>query len=99
MQVLGVLGQGLVDPQTPVVYADDLGFTRGDGCFEGCRVIEGGVDRMDAHVAGMHGSAAALGLDFDEPSWRTLIVEVTAAWPADVEGGMRWFLTRGRQGG
>ena len=99
MQVMGVLGQGLVDPDTPVVHADDLGFTRGDGCFEGCRVIDGEVDKIEAHVARIHRSAAALGLEFDEPAWRTLIAEVTAAWPADVEGGMRWFLTRGRPGG
>jgi 4-amino-4-deoxychorismate lyase len=99
MQVTGVLGQGLVDPDTPAVYADDLGFTRGDGCFEGCRVIDGGVDKIERHFARIHRSAAALGLEFDEPAWRDLIAEVTAAWPADVEGSMRWFLTRGRPGG
>src|SRR6266536_801217 len=99
MQVTGVLGKGLVDPATPAVYADDLGFTRGDGCFEGCRVIDGGVDKIERHFARIHRSAAALGLEFDEPAWRELIDEVTAAWPADVEGSMRWFLTRGRPGG
>ncbi len=99
MHVIGVLGRGLVDPATPVVHADDLGFTRGDGCFEGCRVIDGTVDKIEAHVARMHRSAAALGIPFDEPAWRSLIDEVTAAWPADAEGGMRWFLTRGRPGG
>lgn len=99
MQVTGVLGQGIVDSDTPAVYADDLGFTRGDGCFEGCRVIGGAVDKIELHVARIHRSAAALGLEFDEPVWRELITEVTAAWPADVEGSMRWFLTRGRPGG
>lgn len=99
MQVTGVLGQGLVDPDTPAVYADDLGFTRGDGCFEGCRVIHGTVDKIELHVARIHRSAAALGLEFDEPAWRELIAEATAVWPAEVEGSMRWFLTRGRPGG
>ena len=98
MQVIGVLGRGLIDPATPVVHADDLGFTRGDGCFEGCRVIDGAIDKYPAHVARMHRSAGKLGIAFDEPAWRALIDEVTAAWPADLEGNMRWFLTRGRAG-
>lgn len=99
MQLTGVLGIGLVDRATPVVHADDLGFTRGDGCFEGCRVIDGAVDKIEAHVARIHRSAATLGITFEEPLWRALIDEVTAAWPADLEGSMRWFLTRGRPGG
>ncbi|HEY7046801.1 MAG TPA: aminotransferase class IV [Jatrophihabitantaceae bacterium] len=98
MQVIGVLGQGLVDPATPAVFADDLGFTRGDGCFEGCRVVDGAIDKIELHVARMHRSAAALGITFDEPAWLALIDEVVAAWPAGVEGSMRWFLTRGRAG-
>src|SRR5215467_9121415 len=98
MQLIGVLGQGLVDPTTPVVHADDLGFTRGDGCFEGCRVIDGAVDKIELHVARIHRSAAALGITFEEPAWLALITEVIAAWPAGAEGSMRWFLTRGRAG-
>ena len=98
MQVIGVLGQGLVDPATPVVHADDLGFTRGDGCFEGCRVVDGVVDKIELHVTRAHRSAAALGITFDEPAWRGLIDEAVAAWPAGTEGSMRWFLTRGRAG-
>jgi 4-amino-4-deoxychorismate lyase len=98
MQLTGVLGQGLVDPATPAVHADDLGFTRGDGCFEGCRVVDGGVDKIEAHVARFHRSAGTLGIAVDEPAWRALIDEVTAAWPVEREGNMRWFLTRGRAG-
>lgn len=99
MRVVGILGAGLVDPETPVVTADDLGFTRGDGCFEGCRVIDGAVDKLEAHVARMHRSAAALDLEFDEPVWRALIDEAVAAWSPRLEGTMRWFLSRGRPGG
>ena len=33
-----MLGTGLVDPLTPVLHPDDLGLTRGDGCFEATRV-------------------------------------------------------------
>ena len=99
MRVLGILGAGLVDPETPVVTADDLGFTRGDGCFEGCRVIDGAVDKLEAHIARMHRSANAVDLEFDEPGWRALIDETLAAWSPRLEGSMRWFLSRGRPGG
>jgi 4-amino-4-deoxychorismate lyase len=97
-QIVGVLGVGLVDPATPTVHADDLGLTRGDGCFEGCRVLDGTVDKLEAHVARMRRSAATLGIAFDEPAWRALVAEAVAAWPARDEAGMRWFLTRGRPG-
>jgi 4-amino-4-deoxychorismate lyase len=96
MQVIGVLGRGLVDPAHPAVHGDDLGFTRGDGCFEGCRVIDGAVDKIEAHLARIQHSAAALDIPFAEPAWRALVDEATGAWPARVEGSMRWFLTRGR---
>jgi len=99
VRVLGILGVGLLDPETPVLTADDLGFTRGDGCFEGCRVIDGTVDKLQAHVTRMHRSAAALDLEFDEPGWRALIDEALAAWSPRLEGTMRWFLSRGRPGG
>jgi 4-amino-4-deoxychorismate lyase len=99
VRVVGILGAGLVDPETPVVTADELGFTRGDGCFEGCRVIDGGVDKLEAHVARMSRSADALDLEFDEPAWRALIDEAVGAWSPRLEGTMRWFLSRGRPGG
>jgi 4-amino-4-deoxychorismate lyase len=99
VRVVGILGVGLVDPTTPVVHADDLGFTRGDGCFEGCRVIDGAVDKLEAHVARMHRSAAALDIEFDEAAWRALVDDAIAAWSPRLEGAMRWFLSRGRPGG
>jgi 4-amino-4-deoxychorismate lyase len=97
-QVVAVLGVGIVDPATPVVHADDAGLTRGDGCFEGCRVLDGGIDKLDAHLARMRRSAASLGIDFDLDAWQALIAQATAAWPAPGEASMRWFLTRGRPG-
>ena len=37
--LVAVLGRGVVDPDEPVVTADDLGLTRGDGCFDSARVV------------------------------------------------------------
>ena len=77
----------MVDPGTPVVRADDAGLTRGDGCFEGCRLVDGAVDKLDAHLARMTRSAAALEIPFDADEWRDLVAEAVAAWAAAGRGG------------
>ncbi len=101
--VLAILGVGLVAPDTPVLRADDAGLTRGDGCFEGCRVVtsaEGvsAVDKFDAHLARMTRSATALGIEFDEPAWRALVAQAVEAWPEPGEAAMKLMLTRGEPG-
>ena len=100
--LLAVLGSGLLDPSTPVVRADDPGLTRGDGCFEGIRVRTDAAgrsvaDKLDRHLQRMARSAAALGIEFDEPAWRELVATACAAWtePAPGEAAMRLVLTRG----
>jgi 4-amino-4-deoxychorismate lyase len=101
--VLAILGVGAVAPDTPVLRADDAGLTRGDGCFEGCRVVTSpdgvsAVDKFDAHLARMARSAAAMGIAFDEGAWRNLVAEAVEAWPAPGEAAMKLMLTRGSPG-
>ncbi len=98
VQVVGVLGVGLVDPASPVLSADDLGFIRGDGCFEGCRIVDGNIDKLGAHLARMQRSAAALEIEFDDHGWQSLVAEALRAWTTSGEATMRWFLSRGRPG-
>jgi 4-amino-4-deoxychorismate lyase len=97
--VVAVLGTGLVDATAPVVRADDAGVTRGDGCFEGCRLHDGVIDKLDAHLARMTRSAAALEIAFDVAAWRSLIAEAVAAWPEPGEAAVKLLLTRGPAGG
>jgi 4-amino-4-deoxychorismate lyase len=102
--VLARLGTGLVDPRAPVVRIDDAGLTRGDGCFEGCRLRVGAdgvgvVDKLDAHFARLSRSASALGIHFDEPAWRALVAEAVAAWTGPREAAVKLLLTRGAPGG
>ncbi|MCU1656132.1 MAG: 4-amino-4-deoxychorismate lyase, partial [Pseudonocardiales bacterium] len=104
MGLLAILGSGLVDPDTPVLRADDLGLTRGDGCFEGCRIVTdldglSQVDKLDAHLDRMSRSAAALGIPFDRSAWRGLVTQACAAWAEPGEATMRLLLTRGRADG
>ncbi|WP_375482128.1 aminotransferase class IV [uncultured Jatrophihabitans sp.] len=100
--VLAVLGAGLVDPASPVARADDAGLTRGDGCFEGCRIVmdadgRATVAKLDAHLARMTRSAAALDIGFDAEAWRDLVAVAVAEWTrtGGGEAAMKLLLSRG----
>ena len=100
--VLAVLGVGVVAADTPVARADDAGLTRGDGCFEGCRVLvdghgHGRVDNLDAHLARMTRSATALDIAFDVDAWRALVDEAVTAWATTGPGeaALKLLLSRG----
>jgi 4-amino-4-deoxychorismate lyase len=102
--VTAVLGVGLVDPTPPVLRPDDAGVTRGDGCFEGCRLLveangQARVAKLDRHLARMARSAAALEIPFDVEAWVQLIGVGSAAWTRPGEAAMKLVLTRGPAGG
>lgn len=86
----------------PVLRADDAGVTRGDGCFEGCRVVvdagRAAVTKLDAHLARMARSAAALEIAFDEPAWRAAVDTALGKWHTPGEAAMKLLLTRGAAG-
>ena len=97
--IVAVLSRGVVDATEPIVRADDAGLTRGDGCFEGCRLLDGSVVKLDAHLARMSRSAAALGIEFAEDAWRELVAVTVAEWPAQGEAALKVVLTRGAADG
>lgn len=101
--LLAVLGRGIVDPDTPILRADDLGVVRGDGCFEGIRLVtddsgRSEITKLDRHLARFARSAAALDIPFDDAGWRELIEQARVAWTVPGEAGMRPILTRGSGG-
>jgi branched-subunit amino acid aminotransferase/4-amino-4-deoxychorismate lyase len=59
---VAVSGRGAVDPDLPVVYADDEGYIRGRGAFETLRVYGGRPFRLEEHIARLQVSATRLGL-------------------------------------
>lgn len=101
--LVAVLGVGvLADPGEAVVSADDLGLTRGDGCFDATRLVVGGpndkrLDHLDAHLERFARSAAALDLACDLEAWRELIDDAVGAWSHPGESVLRVMLTRGRE--
>jgi 4-amino-4-deoxychorismate lyase len=97
--VVAVLGRGLVSLDTPVVTADDAGLTRGDGCFEGLRLVDGAIMKLDRHLDRMTRSAAALGIPFDRSAWRALAAEAVTSWAPAGEAAVKFVLTRGPAAG
>ena len=93
--VVAVLGKGIVPLDAPVVTADDAGLTRGDGCFEGLRLHDGALDKLDRHLDRMSRSAAALEIPFDRQAWGALADEAIAAWAYPGEAAVKFVLTRG----
>ena len=71
-QVVAVLGRGVVPRDTPLLVADDLGLTRGDGCFDACRVVVSDISGVQLELNQRHMSDA--GLSDRVETWRRLDV-------------------------
>lgn len=101
--LVAVLGRGVLDPDTPVVTADDLGLTRGDGCFDSARVVteptgSARVIDLDDHLTRLERSAAALQIDCPpRAAWQALVTEALACWCTPGEATLKLVLTRGRE--
>jgi len=101
--VVAVLGRGVVDPDEPVVTADDLGVTRGDGCFDSTRVITDAAGSstavdLEGHLDRLERSAGAMGIaNPSREQWRDLVSDALAAWSTPGEAVLKLVLTRGRE--
>jgi 4-amino-4-deoxychorismate lyase len=101
--LVAVLGRGVVDPDEPVVTADDLGLTRGDGCFDSARVVTDAAGHarvvdLDDHLDRLAASAATMDVpDSTRELWRGLVAEAVAAWSTPGEAVLKLVLTRGRE--
>lgn len=101
--VVAVLGRGVVDPDEPVVTADDLGLTRGDGCFDSTRVVTdergtASVVDLEEHLDRLDRSAGAMGIgNPSHAQWRALVAEAVATWSTPGEAVLKLVLTRGRE--
>lgn len=101
--LVAVLGVGVLDdPDQAVLCADDLGLTRGDGCFDATRVVTAAdgtshIDHRDAHLARFARSASGLDLPYDADAWNALVTEAAEKWTHPGEAVLRVMLTRGRE--
>lgn len=95
---LAVLGRGIVDPDTPVIQADDPGLLRGLAAFETLRVYGDRPFALDEHLARLVRSAERMGLEL--PSTAELgALARQAIEAADVaECSLRFTVTAGPAG-
>lgn len=101
-QLVAVMGTGPVPTETTLLTADDLGLTRGDGCFDAARVVVDAsgtrVDHLHQHLARFARSASALELPApDLDAWEDLITEALAVWKTPGEAVLKLVYTRGRE--
>ncbi|GGG23055.1 4-amino-4-deoxychorismate lyase [Rhodococcoides trifolii] len=99
-RVLVGLDGAVLDPDAPLLFADDLAAVRGDGIFETLLVRGRRVCTLDLHLARLTTSAEAMDLPApDLPRWRTAVAAAVKAWDSDDEGVMRMSIGRGRESG
>jgi len=97
LRVLALMGTGLVDPDAPILTADDLGVLRGDGIFETLLVRGGQPWLPDEHLERLTRSAARLQLDLPPiGAWHDLMRLALSAWDPQREGALKLVCTRGR---
>src|ERR1700712_76543 len=102
-RAVAVLGTGVVEADAAVLPADDLGLTRGDGCFEANRVLtdQAGnhrIDQLEQHLDRFGVSCAGLDLPApDRAAWCRLIDELLSSWDEPGEAMLRLMLSRGRE--
>ncbi|MGH8875851.1 MAG: aminotransferase class IV [Stackebrandtia sp.] len=99
-QVVAVLGRGVVDPNQPILLADDLGPVRGDGLFETINVRDGEAWQLEPHLERMARSASKMEIALpDLGAIRELCSQALEAFGSETEGALRLICTRGLESG
>lgn len=89
----------VLDPDTPLVHADDLGVLHGDGLFETLLIRDGRACGVDRHLARLTAGTGRAGLPAVDPSHVARLLAIAVEqWGARGEGMARVIYTRGREG-
>lgn len=100
VQMVALLDGSLVDPDVPLLRADDLGVVRGDGVFDVAFCRDGGVPNLAAHLDRLEASARILNLPApDRDGYTRAVNALTEAWDweANPEAIVRLVETRGSE--
>jgi 4-amino-4-deoxychorismate lyase len=96
MHVLARIDGTLVDPDVPLIRADDLGIVRGDGVFETIPVVDGVPRELGPHLERLARSARML--DLPEPdlaAWERVCRVVIGTWQGGRDMALKLVYTRG----
>jgi 4-amino-4-deoxychorismate lyase len=95
---LAIGGRGLVDPDQPVLHADDEALLRGRAAFETTRVYDGRPFKLGEHLRRLAGSAARLDLVPPDESELEVLVRQALEAAGEPEAVLRLYWTAGREG-
>ena len=95
---VAVGGRGIVDPDEPVLHADDEALLRGRAAFETMRVYDGTPFRLDEHLRRLAGSAARIGLQEVDPRECEELARAALAEAQAQDAVLRVYWTAGREG-
>jgi 4-amino-4-deoxychorismate lyase len=93
---LAVTGRGLVDPDLPVLHADDDALLRGRAAFETLRVYGGRPFRLEAHLDRLEASSARIGLAPLPRAELTELADAALAAAGEPDVVLRFLWTAGR---
>ncbi len=96
---LAVTGRGLVDPNEPVIRADDEALLRGRAAFETLRVYNGRPFGLEAHLDRLTASAASIGLPAVERRRLQVLVGLVLPKAEGGDASLRLVWTAGPTGG
>jgi 4-amino-4-deoxychorismate lyase len=94
---LAVGGRGVVDPDEPVLHADDEALLRGRAAFETLRVYAGRPFKLDEHVARILTSGERIGLPPVEPGQLEALAHAALAAAGVKDAVLRLYWTAGRE--
>jgi 4-amino-4-deoxychorismate lyase len=95
---LAVGGRGLVDPDEPVLRADDEALTRGRAAFETTRVYGGRPFKLDEHLARLAGSGERIGLPSVDLEECANLAQSAIEAAGEPDAVLRLYWTAGREG-
>ena len=99
LRAVAVSGRGLVDPDAPVLTADDEGFTRGRAAFETMRVYGGRPFRLQQHLTRLTTSAERIGLEAPDTSEVERLASMALEHAGLSDAVLRLYWTPGSPGG
>lgn len=95
---VAVAGRGLVDPDEPVLHADDEALLRGRAAFETIRVYDGVPFRLGEHLERLAGSGARIGLPAVDTAECEQLARAALERAGSADAVLRIYWTAGREG-